>query len=229
MPLNIGMEAYYSEKDGHYPRLMNLLEVPKEKRREFSEHVLGMWDWGYHKGGFYPSGNRKGDAAFKKAEGHIRGLLGALDEIAKAGDTQLFVDAVYANSGRKICFGEYEPPEPPLDGEEPVFDDYRFVSASTSEILDAVLHPIAAALADLVGRYPKDPQAKDPMLNAVIRDIRTWPERFGAVGIADTRSKRLEKAIGILHEIWPDIVPENVSPNTIKTIWKPRPTKRRKR
>jgi hypothetical protein len=138
-----------------------------------------------------------------------------------------------ANGRYIIGFGKYEPPEPPPSPEEAVFDDrpgdYKFVSASTGEILDAVLRPIAAALADLVGRYPQDPQAKDPILNAVIRDIQTWPERFGAVGIAHTRSKTLEKAIGVLHEMMPDIVPGYVSPNTIKIIWKPRPRKGRKR
>jgi hypothetical protein len=78
--------------------------------------------------------------------------------------------------------------------------------------------------AKLVGRNIHYPGAHDWRVREVIRDIRTWPERFGASVPNHHRSQK--KIIALLHKLMPWVIPANLSPETIKAIWKPRPRKR---
>ena len=199
--------------------LANLLKVPEEKRGEFYQHVVGLHDFVNPPDGLLTNSVRKGNAALEKAEYHARNLIDALKAVANA-------DGPLVAHAYEVCLPG------PLRFESGGFvaeddlvirhHDPTYKPASLGDILA----PLAEALAHLVGRDPQEPKAKDWRLNSILRDVRTWPDRFGAVGITDHRSATLAKAVGLLREIMPDIIPDSVSPSTIRDIWNPRPRKR---
>ena len=138
----------------------------------------------------------KGDPVLKKAEHHLRRFLAALGDTNDREREMIRIASLRRGRGRiYIRFGSQL--RPGVYGKE-----YR-----PADIFNDIFCPIADGLADLIGRDYREPKAKDWRLNATLRDIRTWPERFGAVEITDHRSVTLAKAVELLHEIMPGIVP----------------------
>jgi hypothetical protein len=207
--------------DGLISKLADLLVVPEEKREEFLNQIAAIKETFVPPDGSALSSARKGNAAFVKAGYHIRGLLDALGAVNDA--DVLLLKYVYAM--RLPGLLRFETWGIPVDDDDVIWHEKKHRPAS----FDDTLPPLAAALAYLVGRNHAEPKAKDWRLNEILRDIRTWPEHFGARGITDHRSKTLARAIDCLHEIIPDVVPAKVSPETIKSIWHPREKKGRKR
>ena len=103
-------------------------------------------------------------------------------------------------------------------------------AATLREVMEARLSEkdaieiCAGIAAALVGRSLAHSGAHDWRLVAVIRDMRTWSECFGASMPKDHRSQK--KLLALLRRLMPHVVRGDVPPDTIKSIWKPRPRKR---
>jgi hypothetical protein len=95
-------------------------------------------------------------------------------------------------------------------------------------LVDA-LSSLVYSLDHCVGRDPHrkpNDQAHEPncRLNGLLKELR-WIS-LKASGMRDHRSKKLARVLALLHELYPAIVPEKVSPSTIRDVWTPRPRKR---
>jgi hypothetical protein len=205
MPLNIGFDIreIYGEQDEAFDELAVLLHLPPDKRNALMSQLDG-YNGDTSTSEFWWL-NKRGDiAAFGRAELHARGLLRELQGMSAA-DFGLLSEVW--NDWR-----QGGPPylSAPLDGR-------------------AVLKALGETLAFLAGRHCQDPaRTGNWVLAGFLNYMREWPQLYGTLEIRDHRSKTLAKALSLLHILVPNMVPERISPNTIKTIWKPRPKKGRK-
>jgi hypothetical protein len=225
MPLNLD---YWTVDENLGSELADIFAVPKEKRETFRHRVMEIGDWdGFVSGSFNGWAVRKGDPTFKEAEYHIRGLLSALKKIPDA-DAPLVIEAVDGEFHHNVFFGIYKLPADDLsflDDDRP--GSYEYTHIPVGKLIFAVLNPLGKAFANLVGRDDRDSNAKNPILNGVIREVRTWPKQFGSrslkeLQLKDHRSKKLTRVFDILHKIHPNIVPKRVPPSTIRDVWYPR-------
>jgi hypothetical protein len=204
-------------------KLADLLKVPKEKRAEFVKYVFEFEDMINPQDPFPIVRSQRGNQTLEKAERHLRDFLDALEDTSNEEWVLIWgAAAAYSRGDLRVRTGS----DFQFDGDDistKVTYEYR-----NPDMVSDILRPLAKGLADLIGRNPHFPNARDWRLNALLQDMLTWPERFGTAVLKDHRSKRLHDALGILHELMPGIVPDRVPPTTIRDIWNPRKDVRNK-
>jgi hypothetical protein len=204
MPLNLDAHQFFGEQLKAFDELAVLLHVSPDRRNALLSQLDG-YDGDPTTSEFHWLHKRGDIAAFRRAELHARGLLRELQGMSAA-DFGLLSEV----------WNDWLRGGPPYLG--PALDGR------------AVLKMLGEALAFLAGRHCQDPaRAGNWVLAGFLNDMREWPQLYGTLEIRDHRSKTLAKALSLLHILAPSVVPKHVSPNTIKSIWKPRPKKGRKR
>jgi hypothetical protein len=142
---------------------------------------------------------KRHDNLFKKANQHARGLTSALMKMTPE-ELELIGRGLALNIGR----------------------------GGIHLLIDA-LSSLVYSLDRCVGRDPyrePDDQTHEPnwQLNRLLRELHRRISLKDS-GMKDHRSKKLARVLGILHELFPDVVSKKVPASSIRDVFRPRPRK----
>jgi hypothetical protein len=181
--------------------IVTLIALPEQARMDFFNHLCLLNEQldQIHPDLSYTNGVAKGLRPFEDFYKSMRDALNAVEKIRGMGDNK-------ASMLRDLMEG------------------FALTGGDPEGFPDAVAR-CAELAAGLVGRSICVPGAHDWRLVAVLRDMRTWPDSFGASMPRHHTSQG--PIIALLHKLMPKVVPARVSPSTIKAIWNPRPRKAR--